>query len=70
VLFIPKAKASKTRGEQEWVETLTNALEEKGVPAILENIYDTAIELMDQGALPEVERDPNADNKKSLAVQR
>ena len=25
---------------------------------------------MDQGALPEVERDPNADNKKSLAVQR
>ena len=70
VLFIPKAKASKTRGEQEWVETLTNALEEKGVLPILEDIYDTAIELMDQGALPEVERDPNADTKKSLAVQR
>ena len=72
VLYILKAKTSKTRGEQEWVETLTNAMEEKkqGSHATLEEIYDTASELMDQGALPEVERDPNPDNKRSLAVHR
>ena len=43
---------------------------EKGVPPILEDVYDTATGLMDLGALPEVERDPNPDNKKSLAVHR
>ena len=69
-LYIRKAKASKEYGEEEWIETLKTAVEEKGAPAILEEMYDTAIELMDQGALPEVERDPNPDNKKSLAVHR
>ena len=72
VLYILKAKTSKTRGEQEWVETLTNAMEEKkqGSHATLEEIYDTASELMDQGALPEVDRDPNPDRKRGLAVHR
>ena len=36
----------------------------------MEDVSDTATELMDLGALPEVERDPNPDNKKSLAVHR
>ena len=70
ILYIQKAKASKERGEAEWIETLGTALEEKGGGGILEETYDTAIELMEQGALPEVERDPNPDNKKSLAIHR
>jgi len=70
-LYILKAKSSKERGEAEWIETLGNAMEEKyGGVTFLEETYDEAIELMDKGALPEVERDPNPDNKKSLAVHR
>ena len=70
ILYIQTANTSKTWGEQEWVETLTHAIEEKGVPPILEDVYDSATELMDLGALPEVERGPNPDNQKSLAAHR
>ena len=44
--------------------------QKQGSHATLEEIYDTASELMDKGALPAVERDPNPDNKKSFAVHR
>ena len=72
MLYLQKAKSSKGRGEAEWIETLGNAMEEKygGEPVWLEGTYDMAIELMDQGALPDVERDPNPDSQRSLAVQR
>ena len=70
-LYILKAKASKERGEAEWIETLGSAMEEKhGGATFLEETYDTAVELMDKGALPEVERDPNPNSKRSLAVHR
>ena len=70
-LYILKAKASKERGEAEWIETLGSAMEEKhGGATFLEETYDEAIELMDKGALPEVERDPNPDSQRSLAIHR
>lgn len=52
--------------------TLITAVAEKmqGSYATLQSIYDTSRELMDQGALPDVERGPNPDNKKSDAVNR
>ena len=70
-LYILKAKSSKERGEAEWIETLGSAMEEKyGGVTFLEETYDEAIELMDKGALPEVERDPNPNSKRSLVVHR
>lgn len=71
-IVIRKANSPKEYGEAQWIPTLNLAVEEQmqGGHPTLEEIYDTSSELMDQGALPEVERDPKPDNKKSIAVHR
>lgn len=61
-LFIRKPKASKEYDEEQWMQALKLAVEEQmqGRYITLEEMYDTSSELMDQGALPEVERDPTS----------
>jgi hypothetical protein len=68
VLRMPKAKTSKLQGETEWKAKL----KEKLVNDFhgFQHAVKTARDLMDAGLLPEVSRELNPKNKKSLMIHR
>ena len=71
VLCMHKAKASRHYRDGDWCRSLrldVESPERKGYD--FEDIYKRACELMDEGALPEVSRDPNPDSQRSLAAHR
>ena len=68
VLHMLKAKTSKMQGETEWKTILKERLENDyhGFARAVE----TASDLMNAGLLPQVSRELNPDNKKSLMIHR
>ena len=68
ILHVLKAKTSKNKGEEEWKNLLRDRLENDYHG--FQHAFKTAHDLMNAGLLPEVSRELNPKNKKSLLIHR